>query len=179
MANIYDVGDYLGITEPDRLTRGLKLAYYAQAWHLAWHGTPLFDEPIQAWKNGPVAPDLWIYAKSGRRHGKTGTLTPVEQATIDAVVDHYGAFTGSRLSNLTHAEAPWREARGELGPDDHSAEEIPHDRMRAWCVKQSLAGNGPVYRGPQAPAPSPADLDALDEWVAAHDADILEQLATR
>lgn len=35
-----------------------KLVYYCQAWHLAWEGEPLFDEPIKAWASGPVIPAL-------------------------------------------------------------------------------------------------------------------------
>ena len=30
-----------------------KLAYYAQGYHLALHGTPLFNERIEAWQHGP------------------------------------------------------------------------------------------------------------------------------
>ncbi|MBW4622042.1 MAG: DUF4065 domain-containing protein [Cyanosarcina radialis HA8281-LM2] len=35
-----------------------KLVYYSQAWHLAIHGTPLFEEDFQAWIHGPVIPEL-------------------------------------------------------------------------------------------------------------------------
>ena len=35
-----------------------KLLYYAQAWSLAWDGAPLFEDRIEAWKNGPVVPSL-------------------------------------------------------------------------------------------------------------------------
>ncbi len=36
-----------------------KLVYYAQAWTLARTGEPLFDEPIEAWVNGPVVRALY------------------------------------------------------------------------------------------------------------------------
>ncbi|MFS8119254.1 MAG: Panacea domain-containing protein [Microcoleus sp.] len=35
-----------------------KLVYYAQAWHLAIYGMPLFNADFQAWVHGPVIPDL-------------------------------------------------------------------------------------------------------------------------
>lgn len=179
MANIYDVGDYLGITNPGTLTRGLKLAYYAQAWHLAWHGTPLFDEPVEAWKNGPVVPHLWAYAKGRPRTSAPGTLTATERATLDAVIAHYGALSGSQLSEMTHREAPWVDARGALGTEESSNVEIPRNRMCLWCVEQSLEGRGPVYRGPQAPAPSYAELEASGRRVAREDAEIFRELAAR
>lgn len=37
------------VTEP-KLQR---LLYYAHAWHLAWSGKPLFDEPCLAFDDGP------------------------------------------------------------------------------------------------------------------------------
>lgn len=36
-----------------------KLLYYAQGFHLAMTGRPLFDEPIQAWMHGPVVPAVY------------------------------------------------------------------------------------------------------------------------
>src|SRR6266446_3445682 len=33
-----------------------KLLYYAQAWKLALHGKPLFNDRIEAWVHGPVVP---------------------------------------------------------------------------------------------------------------------------
>src|SRR5690606_18126590 len=35
-----------------------KLLYYAQAWHLAVTGEPLFDEQFKAYKDGPVVPQV-------------------------------------------------------------------------------------------------------------------------
>jgi len=36
-----------------------KLVYYAQAWHLAITGEPLFTDRIEAWVHGPVVPSLY------------------------------------------------------------------------------------------------------------------------
>jgi len=36
-----------------------KLIYFAQAWHLANTGEPLFREDMQAWTHGPVVPSVW------------------------------------------------------------------------------------------------------------------------
>lgn len=32
------------------------MLYYQQGFHLAYFGTPLFDEEIEAWMYGPVVP---------------------------------------------------------------------------------------------------------------------------
>jgi uncharacterized phage-associated protein len=31
-----------------------KMLYFAQGWHLAYFDVPLFEDPIEAWKYGPV-----------------------------------------------------------------------------------------------------------------------------
>src|SRR6478735_8493369 len=36
-----------------------KLLYYAQGWHLALRGEPLFREDLQAWSHGPVVPSVY------------------------------------------------------------------------------------------------------------------------
>ena len=46
--------------------------------------------------------------------GDPGKLTAVEKESIDAVLEHYGKFKAYELSDLTHREAPWRQARKGL-----------------------------------------------------------------
>ncbi|MDR1325091.1 MAG: DUF4065 domain-containing protein [Treponema sp.] len=38
-----------------------RLVYYCQGAHLAFHGKPLFPEPIEAWECGPVCPPLYAH----------------------------------------------------------------------------------------------------------------------
>ena len=35
-----------------------SLVYLCQGWHLAMTGAPLFREPIEAWAEGPIVPEL-------------------------------------------------------------------------------------------------------------------------
>lgn len=123
----------------DGRTQKQKLLYYAQAWSLAWTGRPLFEDRIEAWAKGPVVPDVW--------HGKprpVGDLDTDQRAIADAVLEHYGKKTGGELSALSHAEQPWREARGDLPEDAPGNTEITHDSMRREYTRQSLNGIGPV-----------------------------------
>ena len=120
MASVHDVAaailDKTGTIDTFKLQ---KLVYYSQAWHLVWASEPLFDEPIQAWAGGPVVPTLYElhkgrYSVSSWPDGNTTRLTDSERATIDAVVLSYGKLSGRQLSELTHREEPWRNARGSL-----------------------------------------------------------------
>lgn len=92
-----------------------KLVYYAQAWSLAWDGVPLFSDPIEAWKYGPVVRSLFE-SHRGRHwirdiEGSDAALSSDQQDTVDAVLERYGPLTAEVLSELTHAETPWSAAR--------------------------------------------------------------------
>jgi uncharacterized phage-associated protein len=48
------------------------------------------------------------------------------------VVDYYGKFDGQRLSDLTHMEAPWKNARAGLAPSDRANVEITLEAMSEY-----------------------------------------------
>lgn len=118
-----------------------KLLYYAQAWTLAWDGKPLFDDPIEAWKNGPVVRSVRF-----RTHVAADLdvpLTAQEKENIAAVVAHYGSIPGNALGDMTHQESPWRMVWGDRSNGDTCSDEIPYDLMRGEYTRQSLHGDGP------------------------------------
>jgi uncharacterized phage-associated protein len=103
-----------------------KLVYYAQAWHLTLFDRPLFQEPIQAWRYGPVCPGLQ------KRFGRfTGQSIPIDKAVLshinalakktrdflDEVWDVYGKYTAPTLEKMIRRELPWTEARGSASND--------------------------------------------------------------
>jgi uncharacterized phage-associated protein len=116
-----------------------KLCYYAQAQHVAFYNTRLFTEPIEAWRNGPVVRELW------RRHaGKRSIIglsegdaskvqsRPEAADTVRHVLDVYGCWDGQQLSEMTHREQPWRDARAGLGGAQQSRHEIPVEALRDY-----------------------------------------------
>jgi uncharacterized phage-associated protein len=111
-----------------------KLVYYSQSWHLAWTGSPLFNEPIQAWAKGPVTPSLYEMHKGRHEVGQwsRGTpskLTTTERRVVTAVMQTYGQRSARWLSAQTHRETPWIEARHGLPEGVRSTNEIPQDSM--------------------------------------------------
>lgn len=112
-----------------------KLVYYAQAWHLANFNTPLFLEELQAWTHGPVAPSLWQKYKN---HSWDALPKPTHQVKIDEqvgaflrlVYDNYGRFEAKYLEELTHAERPWKETRGQLPLHERCTKPIEKTLMR-------------------------------------------------
>jgi uncharacterized phage-associated protein len=138
MASVFDVAQYILRQQgPMTAWKLQKLVYYCQAWSLVWDQRPLFPERIEAWANGPVCPDLY-YQHRGRFMvdslpvGNPDAFDQDGRDTIEAVVRYYGDKHPQWLSDLTHAEAPWREARGDLGPGVHCQQEITHDAMAAY-----------------------------------------------
>jgi uncharacterized phage-associated protein len=144
MASIYDVAQYFLLQTDEEAGDTIsnlklqKLVYYAQGFHIALTGTPLFPEPIQAWTHGPVTPDLYHAYKD---HGSGALPSPVhfddaalsdsEKEILDEVYSVYGQFSAWKLRNLTHAESPWVDAYGE-----GANTEISHDAMKRFFVSQ-------------------------------------------
>ncbi|MBU43277.1 MAG: hypothetical protein CMN76_08670 [Spirochaetaceae bacterium] len=119
-----------------------KLLYYAQAWSLVWDSTELFEEDFQAWANGPVLPELYQMHRGRYKvddqwaaaHREASGFPPfipsTEQGeTLDSVIEFYGPRSAQWLSDLTHKEQPWIEARRDCGPLERSNEVITKDSM--------------------------------------------------
>lgn len=118
-----------------------KLLYYSQGWHLAWDSVPLFEDRIEAWANGPVTPSVFHnhrgeFMVDSWRAGDSARLSQDELETIDAVIEHYSKFTGARLSEMTHEERPWLEARADTPQGDRSTTEIDRDVMQEFFGSQ-------------------------------------------
>ncbi len=123
MANIFDVASYI-LSKAGAMTamKLEKLAYYAQAWSLVWDEAPLFEEEFEAWAGGPVSPPLYerhrgqfMVTSAIVPDGDQEALNATQRDTIDQVLSFYGGKTAQWLSDLTHMEAPWVNARERAG----------------------------------------------------------------
>lgn len=138
MASVHDVAAYILKRQgPMSAMKLEKLVYYCQAWSLVWDDRPLFRARIEAWASGPVVPQLYRlhrgqYAIKNWPEGNPSALTESERETIDAVLKFYGNKTSQWLSDLTHSESPWLEARRGLAPTDRGKREIPTDTMAEY-----------------------------------------------
>ncbi len=133
--NVNDVAAYILQKQGEMTTMKMeKLAYYAQAWSLVWNERPLFGERIEAWIGGPMVPALYDnhrgqFTVSSWQYGNADNLDEKAKETIDSVLGFYGAMSGQDLSDLTHAEKPWIDARRGLAPTDRGHSEITHGSM--------------------------------------------------
>lgn len=106
----------------------LKLAYYCHAWMLGLYHRPLLEQPIEAWRYGPVVPDIY---HSLRRYGGEPVRRPIDLESagvikrpydrdainiIDQVSEKYGRLSGTQLSAMTHAhDTPWHQVWTKYG----------------------------------------------------------------
>lgn len=95
-----------------------KLVYIAHGYYLGVKGKPLISDEIQAWKYGPVIPEVYHSFKDNGR-GKIPLqgvdalefdpqFTEEEDSCIKAVLGMYGSDSGEELISITHQDGtPW------------------------------------------------------------------------
>ena len=125
MPTVLDTAEYiLKKCGPMSAMKLQKLCYYCQAWSLVWDEEPLFHENIEAWINGPVIPVLYQKHKGifkivpSSLGGNPDNLTPEQKDTVNVVCNAYSHLNPQQLSDLTHSEAPFINARKGLAPNE-------------------------------------------------------------
>lgn len=94
-----------------------KILYYVQGYYMARFNHPLFPDEIQAWKFGPVVPNVY-YAFS---YCGPDTLQMLEEPDMDncskadmkvinRIIDEKLLLSATALIDATRNEAPWLEA---------------------------------------------------------------------
>lgn len=139
MTKIIDVAKYILECQGAMSTMKLqKLCYYSQAWCLAWEERPLFEEDFQAWANGPVCYELFNWHRhkflisADELPQLTGNnLNDSEKEIINQVLEFYGGKDAHWLSELTHQERPWKDAR-------QKANAMPGDSCDQIITKESM-----------------------------------------
>ena len=135
-ASVHDVVAFLLAKSGSHLSMSAihKMSYYAQGWHLAWLGVPLFDEQIQARATGPVVPALYPLQKDGYTESSwpAGDAAAIDGPTatiVEAVYDTYGHLTGLTMGGNAKQEAPYRLAQAR------STEENPTPAIQVADMK--------------------------------------------
>lgn len=119
--NVYDIANLIlrlannGYgSEPISNMKLQKLLYYEQGYHLACFDEPLFNEDIEAWKFGPVVPQIYEKYKCHQDQ----PIMP-EDGEVQMSGQHYELFynvftffnkySAFGLMEKTHNELPWLE----------------------------------------------------------------------
>ncbi|MGB3762724.1 MAG: type II toxin-antitoxin system antitoxin SocA domain-containing protein [Ornithinimicrobium sp.] len=174
MTTVLDVGAFV-LARVGRMDtwKLQKLVYYSQAWHAALFDTPLFDDPIQAWPDGPVAPALWSKHRGKRMVDSVvgadpSSLHNQQALLVDLVCHHYGRLSGAELSLLTHNENPWIDAREGLKAKESSRRPIKVSAMADFYRSRELDGRSVInlISGGLWPTPAPDGDELLERDLA-------------
>lgn len=105
--------------ENDRMISNLKLQkllYFVQAEFLVTRGEPCFGEEIEAWDFGPVVPVVYhrykVYGSANIPYLGTERMMKFRMADctlMDGIIDACAKYSASKLVEITHNQAPWRQ----------------------------------------------------------------------
>ena len=136
---VFDIARYiLEKLGPMSTMKLQKLCYYSQAWSLVWDDTELFSEEFEAWANGPVCKELYdatrgmftVTAKD--EPGNSNNLSENQKDSINLVLDYYAKHNAQWLSQLTHMEDPWLQARVNVPAGESSSNIITKESMALY-----------------------------------------------
>ncbi|WP_060482063.1 Panacea domain-containing protein [Pseudomonas sp. NBRC 111119] len=120
----------------------LKLVYISHGWFRGYFSQNLINDAVQAWRYGPVIPDLYRKLKHYGRgtidsaipgYGVPGDYqnplsNPHTLALLDRIWEIYGGYTGVQLSAMTHQTGtPWDQIWHQSGGDNYSGAIIPNE----------------------------------------------------
>lgn len=123
MITIFQAAKYLVYLSYERKKISLtplklqKLLYLAQGWSFVWDNKPLFADEFEAWQYGPVNTEIYMYfSKYGRGEipayeGSSLVDDAEDRDTLEAVWRDYSGYSAFELVDLTHSQAPWKDAK--------------------------------------------------------------------
>lgn len=129
-----------------------KILYFGHGYHLAYYNDPLFSQTVQAWKHGPVIPEVY---RVFRDYGKSPITTladtydehfectpyraDLSESTtryLASVWDAYKGVSPYKLSDLSHApDGPWAKASAGQDLDANRGVPMPNPMIREYFVR--------------------------------------------
>ena len=120
---------------PPRL---MSLLYYAQAASMAVRGVPMYDEPVMAWKFGPVVEKVYDkYKKYGSgsipydKAPEPDAIAPDDRSLLEEMYINFGIYSAWGLRTLIRTETAWK--------DTPAGEEVPREMMREYFTRNYLS----------------------------------------
>ena len=128
-----------------------KLVYFAHGWYLAITNEPLLNEPVEAWRFGPVIPSLYHSLKHSGNQAITCAIKEQEATTLNesdselfsyltGIWKLYSPFSGIQLSNMTHEEeTPWTKIAREFSDQIPADKVIDNESIKQYFLNQGNA----------------------------------------
>lgn len=143
----------------------IKLVYIAHAFHLGSGRGPLINEPVEAWKYGPVVKSLYYQVRGYGGDPVTDLLQtgpyawdrdshvdPETDRLLENVWRSYGRYDGYRLSDMTHLPgSPWWITWNDQGGRSQISAVIDDNLIReTYESKLGIQWEQPTSQEPEA-----------------------------
>lgn len=112
-----------------------KLLYFTQREALAVTGQPAFSGTLEGWKFGPVSREVRNAYCQGEMVCPTGPIPDGVQYIASNVILEYGALASWKLSELSHQELSWQNARRGLAPAENGSRPLALEDIQADAKK--------------------------------------------
>lgn len=97
-----------------------KLLYFSQRESIAITGEPLFNDEFEGWRFGPVCVAVRHDFYNGEMMNSVSDEISLSSAYIvNNIILQYGELASWKLSQISHAETSWINARKGLSPDEN------------------------------------------------------------
>lgn len=94
-----------------------KILYFIQAEFLVAMNKPCFEDDIEAWSSGPVAPAVYseyrIYGDTNLPdQGNDGfeVIAEKDRERLNAIISDATKYSALQLAEITHNQRPWKDA---------------------------------------------------------------------
>ena len=113
-----------------------KLLYFVQRESLAIRNIPMFDEAFEGWKYGPVCREVRnCYTDDGMFADNICELTSEEHYIVKNIVLQYGGYESWKLSELSHKEISWINARKGIPEGYNGSKKLAMEDIRKDAEK--------------------------------------------
>lgn len=102
-----------------------KLLYFAQRECIVQTGMPMTSDSFEAWRYGPVSPDVHkLFFQGQMLTGNVDDINAEYKSVLDAVFERYAKKNAWSLSTLSHGEQSWQRARAGVAYNQSCSEKL-------------------------------------------------------
>lgn len=142
MERIIDVAQYI-YTEYKKMSGKVidemklhKLLYFSQRESFAVTGQPLFKEEFEGWKYGPVCREIRsCYTEDGMFGEDIQDIMLESTYIVKNIVLQYGVLESWKLSELSHRELSWQNARKGIPEGQNGSKKLRIEDIRKDAQK--------------------------------------------
>lgn len=112
-----------------------KLLYFTQRESIAITGEPAFEGVFEGWKFGPVCREVRASFVQGEIICQTNDISDHLKYIANNVILEYGCLATWKLSELSHKDISWRNARRGLAANENGSVPLKLEDIRMDAEK--------------------------------------------